>query len=277
VTTGLQIRHVAEQSGFSVATLRYYEQIGIVPPPARTVAGYRVYEPSVLSRLAFVGRAKQLGCTLEEIAELGRAWDGGECGPVQDRLHTLVTGKIAEAQDRVVELMAFVAELRRAEASLGGRRTDGPCGDDCGCVTADAPDARRATTTSGQPVVLGRRAAPSTSGSAAAGVVDSGPAADGDGPPIACSLTAAEVPERLADWQALLAHVVERESVEGGTRALFAPTVPVDELMRSVTAEQVCCSFFRFTITVDARGTALEVRAPQDAADLIDAVLGRAS
>jgi DNA-binding transcriptional MerR regulator len=265
VTTGLQIRHVAEQSGFSVATLRYYEQIGIVPPPSRTEAGYRVYDPNVLSRLAFVGRAKQLGCTLDEIAELGRAWGGGECGPVQDRLHALVTDKIAEAQDRVVELVAFVAELRRAEASLGGPRTDGPCGDDCGCVAPGGADAASPTVPS---VVLGRRRE-STSDA-------QGPGGAEDETAIACSLTATEVPERRGDWQALLAHVVDRASVEGGTRVSFAPTVPVDQLVRLVTAEQACCSFFRFAITVDARGTALEVRAPGDAADLIDAVFGSA-
>ena len=55
------------RSDFSRATLRYYEQLDLVP---RTAAGNREYDESVLARLAFIARAKVLGCTLEEIAEL---------------------------------------------------------------------------------------------------------------------------------------------------------------------------------------------------------------
>jgi hypothetical protein len=54
----------------------------------------------------------------------------------------------------------------------------------------------------------------------------------------------------------------------------FAPTVPPAELMRLVVAEQACCAFFNFTISVDTRGTALEVRAPREALDLVSTVFG---
>ena len=88
--TGFQIKDVAERSGFSAATLRYYEDIGLLASAARPASGYRVYDESTIERQAFIGRAKQLGCSLEEIADLNTAWDGGECGPVQDRLRSLV-------------------------------------------------------------------------------------------------------------------------------------------------------------------------------------------
>ena len=86
-----------------------------------------------------------------------------------------------------------------------------------------------------------------------------------DEPPIACTLSAGSMKGRLADWNALLAHVERREPIDGGVRSVFAPSVPITDLMRLVAAEQDCCQFFRFAITVDTRGVALEVRAPEDA------------
>src|SRR5687767_9584598 len=139
MTTGLKIKEVADASGFTAATLRYYEQIGLLPEASRTPAGYRMYDQRTLDRLAFIARAKQLGCSLEEIADLTIAWNGGQCGPVQDRLRSLVADKIAGAQQQVVELMQLTADLQRASAALERHRPDGACDDRCGCVSEPAP------------------------------------------------------------------------------------------------------------------------------------------
>jgi MerR family copper efflux transcriptional regulator len=72
-TPGLRIAEVARRSGFSPATLRYYEDIGLLPATSRTRGGYRAYDERTLERLAFIARAKQLGCSLEEIADLTMA------------------------------------------------------------------------------------------------------------------------------------------------------------------------------------------------------------
>src|SRR6476619_4269544 len=96
--TRLKIKEVADASGFTPATLRYYEQIGLLPQASRTPAGYRTYDQRTLDRLAFIARAKQLGCSLDEITGLATAWDGGQCGPIQDGLRQLVAAKIAAAQ-----------------------------------------------------------------------------------------------------------------------------------------------------------------------------------
>ena len=142
VTTGYQIKEVAERSGFSPPTLRYYEQIGLLPEAARTPAGYRVYDQRTLDRLAFIARAKQLGCSLEDIAGMTTAWNGGQCGPVQDQLRTLVAGKIAAARGQIVELTTFASELQRAAAALERHRPEGACDAQCGCV--GEPDATTA-------------------------------------------------------------------------------------------------------------------------------------
>lgn len=64
MTSTYQIKDVADRTGFSAATLRYYEQIGLLAPVGRTGAGYRCYNDETLDHLAFIGRAKNLGCTL---------------------------------------------------------------------------------------------------------------------------------------------------------------------------------------------------------------------
>jgi MerR family transcriptional regulator, copper efflux regulator len=90
-------------------------------------------------------------------------------------------------------------------------------------------------------------------------------------------LTAAKIPGRISDWQALLQHVYQRERINGGVRCLFEGSVPPDELLRLVTAEQTCCEFFSFAITVDARGLALEVRASDEASSIVASLFGSAS
>jgi MerR family copper efflux transcriptional regulator len=106
--------------------------------------------------------------------------------------------------------------------------------------------------------------------------VSAEPAATGD-PAIACTLSAGSMKGRMADWQALLAHVERRTSIDGGVRSVFAPSLPMDDLTRLVAAEQDCCQFFRFAITVDARGVALEVRAPEDARSIVESMFGAPS
>jgi len=79
VHSGYRIGEVAEQTGFPPSTLRYYEDEGLLPAPDRTAAGHRVYGERHLRRLQFMARAKRLGLTLEEIADLADAWDTREC------------------------------------------------------------------------------------------------------------------------------------------------------------------------------------------------------
>ena len=255
VTTAYKIKDVAKRSGFSPATLRYYEEIGLLPASARTPAGYRTYDDHTLARLAFIARAKQLGCSLGEIAELSMAWDGGSCGPVQDRLRTTVANKLASAHDQIVELMTLTSELQRAAASLEAHRPEGPCDETCGCdgdPSADDAEPRP------QFISLGSKPAREPSGSA----------------PIACTLSSDALKGRLEDWQQLLGHVSRRESIDGGVRAAFMTSVPLDELMRLVAAEQDCCQFLSFAITVDARGIGLEITAPLDALPIVESLFG---
>ena len=129
------IGEVADRSGFTASALRYYEGIGLVEPTTRTTAGYRLYDDTTISRLAFIARAKQLGCSLEEITDLVGIWDGEQCSPVQRRFHELITTKLADAEHQIAELTGLVDQLRDAAGRLAGPASDGPCDETCACLT----------------------------------------------------------------------------------------------------------------------------------------------
>jgi MerR family copper efflux transcriptional regulator len=63
----LTIGRVAQQADVSIDTVRFYEQRGLLPKPARTATGYRLYSADTVDRLHFIRRSKALGFTLEEI------------------------------------------------------------------------------------------------------------------------------------------------------------------------------------------------------------------
>ncbi len=131
------IGQVAEQTGFSASALRYYEGVGLLVPSGRTAAGYRLYDDTAVSRLAFIARAKQLGCTLGEISTLVEIWEGERCSPVQRRFHDLVSAKIAETERQLAELTTFRDQLAHAATQLAGPASDGPCSETCACMSDD--------------------------------------------------------------------------------------------------------------------------------------------
>jgi MerR family transcriptional regulator, copper efflux regulator len=244
------IGQVAERSGFSASALRYYEDVGLVAPTTRTRAGYRLYDGRVLGRLAFIARAKQLGCSLDEITDLVGVWDGERCGPVQRRLHELMTDKLHATQTRIAELTAFASQLQTAASRLDGPALDGPCGEGCACLAEnEAP-------------------APSSVPFIAAAASEL---------PIACTLQSTAMPERIERWQAVLANVRARvRTADGRLRLEMEHGVDLSELATLAVAEQQCCSFFAFAVTVDERGVALEVDAPDHAAEIVSAMFGTA-
>jgi hypothetical protein len=92
--------------------------------------------------LAFVARAKQLGCTLDEIVDLASIREEERCGPVQRRFHELVTDKLAAAQRQIAELTDLAAQLRTVATKLAAPPVDGPCSIDCTCRALEVDPAR---------------------------------------------------------------------------------------------------------------------------------------
>lgn len=61
---------LAEATGVGAETIRYYERIGLLPAPARTAGGYRIYKPEHVRRLSFIRRARDLGLSIDAVREL---------------------------------------------------------------------------------------------------------------------------------------------------------------------------------------------------------------
>ena len=247
----LSITDVARQTGFPTSTLRYYDRLGLLASAGRAGNGYRQYDDRAVDRLRFIARAKDLGCTLDEIASLLTAFDE-DCGDVQAPLRELVDGKISIAQRRVTELVALTAQLQEARHALATEAANGPCGPGCACL--DGTPGRQAGAAPGRTLV---QLADSRS-------------------EIACTLDHEHMGDRMADWQSVLGHVRVRSPLDGGIRLTFGAGVAIAQVARLARDEQACCAFFRFTLTVDQRGTALEVRAPADAQTLLASVFGSA-
>ena len=107
----LAIGTLAKRTGTKVQTIRYYEQIGILPEPGRTEGGQRRYNDSDLDRLAFVRHARQLGFTLEAIRELLDLSDNPcrSCAEVD----SIAQRQLKEVKVRIARLQALEKELKR--------------------------------------------------------------------------------------------------------------------------------------------------------------------
>jgi MerR family redox-sensitive transcriptional activator SoxR len=108
----LAISDVARVFGLRTSAIRYYEQIGILPAPARK-NGQRRYDDRVLFRLAVVQRARETGFTLEEIRDLFFGFPRGT--PPSKRWHELSQRKIAELRQRMKRLRQMETLLKGVE------------------------------------------------------------------------------------------------------------------------------------------------------------------
>lgn len=97
----LTIGKAASAAGLSVDTIRFYERSGILKPPPRTAGGYRLYRNEDIGRLRFIHRAKALGFSLEEIAQLLLLNDGG--GRRRD-VRDIAARRLEELDGKITEL-----------------------------------------------------------------------------------------------------------------------------------------------------------------------------
>ena len=123
---------VAKALGVGVQTLHYYEREGLIPAPPRSAAGYRLYPPDLVERVAFVRKAQALGLPLAEIREVLSlaALGTSPCGRVQAAL----AEKLAEVDQRLQELQSFRDDLAALVARGIAISRAGPAGQICAIV-----------------------------------------------------------------------------------------------------------------------------------------------
>lgn len=106
----MQIKEFAQRTGLPAKTIRYYEQIGLLPQPRRLTNGYRVYGESDISRARLVAGARTLDFSLDDIQEILAMRDQQEapCRIVLD----LLLERADEISQRIAELQRMETELR---------------------------------------------------------------------------------------------------------------------------------------------------------------------
>ena len=132
----LRIGQVAQATGLSVETIRYYERLGLVAAATRTPSGYRQFEADVVERLRFVQRAQALGFSLEDVRELLelRLIPGSPAADVRRRAEA----KLADIRSKARDLERMGEALERLVLACCG---DG-ASDDCPILKALGGDAR---------------------------------------------------------------------------------------------------------------------------------------
>ncbi len=107
----LSIGALARATGTKVETIRYYERIDLLPPPARSGGNYRVYDHTHRDRLQFIRRGRDLGFPLTKIRELLRLYDDRDqsCAKVDH----IAQRHLAEVERKLADLAALQIELHR--------------------------------------------------------------------------------------------------------------------------------------------------------------------
>ena len=118
----LTVAEVRERTGLSARTLRYYEELGLLPGVRRRAGGRRVYGPDEIERLRFIQRLKALGLSLADIKELNAVYGiEGSTSAMLVRLDELLERHFGEIDGRIAELMGLRDEIMKYRDHVAAR------------------------------------------------------------------------------------------------------------------------------------------------------------
>ena len=126
----MKIGELADRSGVTAKTIRYYESIGLMPAPDRTTSNYRDYDDDAEGRLRFVRDSQAAGLTLAEVASILEMKDAGESTCEHTRL--LVQRHIDEI-DQQMRVLRENRAVMVALAKAAGSMDPGACSDSSRC------------------------------------------------------------------------------------------------------------------------------------------------
>jgi MerR family copper efflux transcriptional regulator len=145
----LTIGQVAKTSGVAAKTIRYYEEIGVLPAPRRAASGYRLYDQPGVERLRFIRRARALGLPLQQLKTLMGTLSGDPHLPFRPRLRALVRTQLDAVTIQSAELEGLRQQLEQILQRIrtSKRRLHGGA---CQCLrTKNGPVRRRGAAPTG--------------------------------------------------------------------------------------------------------------------------------
>lgn len=110
----LPIGALSRRTGCNIETIRYYERIGLLPAPARSEGGHRLYGLGHLKRLGFVRHARDLGFSVEAIRALLKLAEGGDQPCAEAR--AIASTHLAEVRAKLASLKAMEGALKQMVA-----------------------------------------------------------------------------------------------------------------------------------------------------------------
>jgi DNA-binding transcriptional MerR regulator len=133
----LTIGQLAQAAGSTVKTIRYYEDVGVLPRAPRNGSGYRQYSRADVDRLMFVRRARALGLSLADLKALVSDLEGERCKAMRPRLRALVSEQLGLVHQRIDELQSLERELAQIHQRLTMMTdTRSPQPNGCACLEA---------------------------------------------------------------------------------------------------------------------------------------------
>jgi DNA-binding transcriptional MerR regulator len=130
----MRIGELARIVGLKTSAIRYYEQIGLIPEPERSLSGYRQYSDEDVRRLRLIHQARMLSLPLDEIREIVTYAVDGRCAALKEELKAALTERLADTHRQIQELTVLQGELARLceELSAAG------CGPDAAVAPASS-------------------------------------------------------------------------------------------------------------------------------------------
>ncbi len=120
----LSIGELAKETSVKVVTIRYYEQIGLLPSPDRTNGNYRAYSQEHAYRLRFIRRCRDLGFPVEQVRDLLRL--SSEHHESCSEVCVIAQRHLESVEAKLADLQRLASELRRISSTCSG---DGPMAD----------------------------------------------------------------------------------------------------------------------------------------------------
>jgi MerR family copper efflux transcriptional regulator len=134
----MRISELSRRSGVPASTLRYYEDVGLLPATKRSPAGYRLYDDHARQRLMFIEAGKRLRLSLSSIGDLLTVWESDTCRSVKGQLRPALDDRIAEADSAIADLQLLRDQLVVARSRLDDLPDrDQPCDRDCTLLRDD--------------------------------------------------------------------------------------------------------------------------------------------
>ena len=144
----LTIGQLSELAGVPRKTIRYYEEVGVLPRPSRSDGRYRLYSDIDVRRVELVRRARALDMGLTEVRELVEWASTGSCDDFQERFQEVLRRKLREVDQRIADLEHLKDDLQSLGAHFAASQKEASAGhtmlqcspETCTCLGAGEKD-----------------------------------------------------------------------------------------------------------------------------------------